>query len=643
MSLAGLASRYGVARAYRTDRGERVEVERDTIVAVLDALGVDTSGRGWITRELRAFDEAATRRLVEPVLIAWDGKLDPPHLHGDAAVTLTFEDGSRFDHIPVDLPIGYHRLSVSTSVDTAADALVISAPRRSWREERRTRRCGVYAPVFALHRAGESGPGDLSHLGELVDWVAAQGGDTVLTLPLLAAFLDEPQVISPYSPVSRLMWNELYAVVNTRRRGGEPTELLDYRTAAQETRAAILASIGDIDDDPVASGNLMRFLGERPEVVDYARFRAAQARHGRDWRAWPERMRDGDIQPGDIDLREVRYHSTAQWLVDRQLSLLDDRCRHRGVELGLDLAIGTHPQGYDVWRYRDIFAARASTGAPPDTFFVAGQDWGFPPILPAAARASGYDYFRRALVHHLRHTGLLRIDHVMGFNREYWVPAGAPPTAGTYVEHHGEELFAIACLESHRARAILVGEDLGTVLPATRRALRRHALLGTWVAQGALEAVSPTGTYDLPAPDSIASLNTHDMPTFAGWLAGADIDDRVALGQIDADDGAAQHLARAELVRSVRELLGAGTDEELLERLVDELGASPASIVMLNLEDLWLEARPHNVPGTSDERPNWRRPAAYGVDELDRVPRAAALLHRLHIRRNGAAPPDRPS
>src|SRR5690606_2003297 len=222
----------------------------------------------------------------------------------------------------------------------------------------------------------------------LLEWVVHHGGDTVLTLPLLATFLDEPLEVSPYSPVSRLMWNELFATLDRPTADTAPDELIDYHGAAIRTREAITRRVREVDDDPLASGDVLRFLAERPDVIDYARFRAAQVRYGRNWRDWPVPLRDGVIEAADVDPREVRYHCVAQWLVDRQIGAIGANAHERGLLLGLDLAIGTHPDGFDVWSNREVFATSASVGAPPDTFFVGGQDWGFPPMIPAAARAA---------------------------------------------------------------------------------------------------------------------------------------------------------------------------------------------------------------------------------------------------------------
>ena len=636
MKLRDLAARHGVALSYRTDRDALVTVSRDTVVGVLDALGVDTTGRGWITREVQRFDDARAEQLVDHVFVAWDGTLELAPFTTGAAVTLTLEDGHEVDPAST-LPPGYHQLHVGIG-GRAARAQVISAPRHAWAAPPPARRrWGVYAPLYALHERGNDGPGDLTTLSRLLDWVAGHGGDTVLTLPLLAAFLDRPVEPSPYSPVSRLMWNELYAAVPHKPIARADDGLLDYDAAAAAVHEGLATEVASLERDPLAAADLARFLAARPDVGDYARFRAAGARYGRNWRAWPATLRDGRIELTDVDPRVVRFHSIAQWLVDSQLRELAGRARDADQLLGLDLALGTHHDGYDVWCHRELFTTRAAAGAPPDTFFVAGQNWGFPPTFPEVARRTGHAYFRAALAHHLRHASLLRIDHVMGLHRLYWVPHGAEPTAGTYVRYPLDELMAIVCLESHRARAVVIGEDLGTVPPTVTRALRRHHVLGTWIAQGTLEARGRTSKLDAPTRRAMASLNTHDMPTFAGFLASRDIDDRLALGQIDAPTAVHQRAERKHGVRAAKRRLHAADERALLGALIDEIGRSDTPIVAISLEDLWLETEPHNVPATTTERPNWRRPARHAVDELDTVPGVTELVGMLAAARRASS------
>ena len=266
MRLEGLAARYGVARSYRTDRGELVTVGRDTIVAVLEALGVDTAGRGWIARAAAAHDAERAAWLVEPVLVAWDGALTVPQ----GAELLTLEDGTVRHGADIggqSVPAGYHELQVRAGTRTER-VLVISTPVRAWRPRGRARHWGVYAPLFALHRHDHAGPGDLGDLARLVAWVAEQGGDTVLTLPLLASFLDEPQEVSPYSPVSRLMWNELYAAVDREAAVPGANGLLDYAAAAAGTRGPSRPSSWRSTAIPSGAQEVLQFLAARPEVTD---------------------------------------------------------------------------------------------------------------------------------------------------------------------------------------------------------------------------------------------------------------------------------------------------------------------------------------------------------------------------------------
>jgi 4-alpha-glucanotransferase len=229
-----------------------------------------------------------------------------------------------------------------------------------------------------------------------------------------------------------------------------------------------------------------------------------------------------------------------------------------------------HRHGYDTWRERKLFAQDVSIGAPPDAAFPGGQNWSTPPILPLESRRQGHRYLRLAYRHAMRHAGLLRIDHVMGLHRQFWIPEGADVADGVYVRYPADELYAIVSLESHRARCELVGEDLGIVPDVVRETMRRHGLRSLYVAQLTPDAPIP--------PDSVATLNTHDTQTFAAY---------------------------------------SGSDERALDNALAELLASPADVVSVAIEDLWLETEPQNVPGTGDERPNWRRPMRYPLAELE--------------------------
>ncbi|MGH7481894.1 MAG: 4-alpha-glucanotransferase, partial [Longimicrobiales bacterium] len=378
------------------------------------------------------------------------------------------------------------------------------------------------------------------------------------------------------------------------------------------------------------------FLTSYPDARRYARFRAVCDRLRAPWPRWPAALRDGRIADGDYDERAYRTHLYAQFLMHRQLAGLGAAARKSGARLYLDLPLGVHGHGYDVWAYRDLFAADMSAGAPPDPFISTGQDWGFPPIRPLELRERGHDYFIRSIRTHLRYAGALRLDHVMSLHRLFWVPHGRAPTEGVYVRYPADELYAILTLESRRHSALLIGEDLGTVPPAVRRRMDRHGLRRMWVGQFEF-GTDPDHAIPTPPERAIATLNTHDMPTFLGWWRGDDIDGRQQLGWLDggaADrDRAWRGAQRNALIERLRRdgLLTDDTPAHALLALLRRLAAGPAEIVLVNLEDLWGETRPHNIPGTWRERPNWRRRARLSLSEFGKaadVRAAVAALRR---------------
>ena len=373
---------------------------------------------------------------------------------------------------------------------------------------------------------------------------------------------------------------------------------------------------------------LRNFMFERPGLVDYARFRAATDRFGVNWHNWPGPLRGGLLRWSDVDPLRERYHIYVQWIAHEQMTLLSDRLAQRGQILALDLPVGTHPCGYDVWRHRDQYAAGMSVGAPPDSFFSKGQSWGFPPPRPDALRADAHAEFRAALAHHLRVAGMLRIDHVMGLQRLFWVPDGAEVGEGVYVKMPFQELLAVVAIEARRHRADIIGEDLGTVDEEVRSEMLRNGIRRAYVAQFSITDAGE-GVLDLPPPGSVASFSTHDLPTFAGWWSGRDIEERLEYGQVDQSAAGEARAERAHL----RERLSELADEEFPEATRDEfdgarapgavlaavhavMGRSDAGLVLAQLDDLLGEPESVNLPGTSTERPNWQRLTKASLEQI---------------------------
>ncbi len=468
---------------------------------------------------------------------------------------------------------------------------------------------GVFLPLYALSTRASWGAGDLSDLGRLIDWTAGLGGGVVATLPLLAAYLEEPCEPSPYSPASRLFWNELYldpracpeldAAPAARRLVDSPelrrevealraAPLVDYpRLMALKRRVCEEMAHRFFSRPSARQEELARFVKAKPEVETYAAFRAVLDRRGEAWPRWPERLREGALAAADYDEEDRRYHLWVQWAMSEQMRALALDARRRGPGLYLDLPLGAAGDSYDVWRQPRLFARDATAGAPPDTFFTKGQDWGFPPIDPERQRRQGYAHLVDCLRHHLEHAGMLRIDHVMQLHRLFWIPRGMGAADGVYVRYPAEELYALLSLESHRHRAAIVGENLGTVPPEVGEAMGRHGILGMYVAQYELQPGNE-GRLRTPPADSAASLNTHDMPPFAAFWKGDDIKDLEDLGLYDA----AQAHGEGERRRAIR--------REMAEQLPEALDpAAPATAPAVLRDRLELARR---QPGAARPR-----------------------------------------
>jgi 4-alpha-glucanotransferase len=354
-------------------------------------------------------------------------------------------------------------------------------------------------------------------------------------------------------------------------------------------------------------------------VRDYAVFRAVCEIRKMSWRAWKEKRKW--IEREDYDPKVRDLYLFAQWIAQEQMDHLLSRFRMQDLRFYLDLPLGVNPDSFDACQYHDYFANEASAGAPPDSFFTKGQDWGFSPLHPQRIRHLHYQYVIDYLDFQMRHTGMLRIDHVMGLHRLYWVPKGHSARAGAYVRYHADELYAILSLLSHRHKAMLVGENLGTVPPEVNESMDRHGLRRMYVLQ---YEQGPEGSLPSPEHQLAASLNTHDMPTFAAHWEGADIGDRIDLGLIPKNQVEHEKANREKLRRNLVSFLrrkgylqsrNPGV-KKVLCAAIKFLADSPAETVLVNLEDLWLETRPQNTPGTSIERTNWRGKAALSIKEI---------------------------
>jgi 4-alpha-glucanotransferase len=693
-SLRELASLYGIQLGYQNILdGRRRNASPEVLTAILRALRAPISNGKDVPGALRERKRQAWRRGAEPVAVAWDGgntritlrlpaqrsyrcsltlengekqawQIKPERSGRVASARKTKVDGNSCwvveMRLPGKLPWGYHCLSLESAAGVAK-VLVISAPRTAYVDAGRAKdkSWGIFIPVYALQSKANWGVGDLGDLNRVREWVRGQGGALVGTLPLLASFLAEPFDPSPYSPVSRMFWNELFLdmgkipeldrcpaaqqlvasnAFQAEREALRSRRLVDYRRAMALKRQVLEHLARSIYKDSTSrQTEFFQYVKSYPDLEDYARFRATCDQRRASWWTWPQPSRDGKLSSRDYDVEAMRYHLYVQWLAEEQMRSFAKGGHKDGDDLYLDLPLGVNSDGYDVWRYRSSFVLDASAGSPPDDFFTKGQGWGFPPMHPERIREEGYHYFRKALHHHMTHTRVLRIDHVMCLHRLFWVPKGFEPRDGAYVHYRANEMYAILALESARNQALIVGEDLGTVPGYVRPAMARHWVQRMYVLQ--FEA-SPKKKKTLPTPpvDSLATLNTHDMPPFAAFWDGLDIQDRVELGLLD-EAGAIRELNNRSVLRSalLRFLCDAEDSSvvDILKASIKHLGSSRSRMVIVNLEDLWLEKQPQNVPGTCEERPNWKRKARYNLDEITSMEQVAEALRMLDAARRG--------
>jgi alpha-1,4-glucan:alpha-1,4-glucan 6-glycosyltransferase len=458
------------------------------------------------------------------------------------------------------------------------------ASRRVW---------GGFMPLYAMRGDHDEGIGTVSDLTEMGEWLGSLGARVMSTLPLLAGFNADPCEPSPYSPVSRRFWNELFLDASlidgidiVAFPAGE-VAAVDRPSVAVRQRERL--SPYAIADD---SAEFLAWLAADPEVNAYARFRAAGERHGVAWRDWPDAW-NRQVPDDAVDPDAVRWHEWAQFQMHRQLGDASRRLREVGVTLAADLPVGTHPDGFDRWRHRHLFVDSAAIGAPPDLFQPDGQDWGLSPMHPSlVASAEGIAFLDAILDHHLAVAGALRIDHVMGLHRQWWVPAGAPASRGVYVRFPADDLWDAIARASQRHGAGVVGEDLGTVPVEVREALSARNVLGCYVAQFELLGDS-TSLGHGPTRRTVASLSTHDLAPFAAyWRENGDA------------------MKPASIAR---------------DEVLAQLAVSDADIVLIDVDDLWLDDRRHNTPGTVGPH-NWTHRSRLTIAEMQVDPDVAATL-----------------
>ncbi len=626
--------RWGIDAGYEDVHQRWHDAPATTVRTVLDAMGAEP------------FDapDGSVRAGTPPPPIGrdvWVVRAEE-RVDGHGPYTLVTEDGGEHDGdglLPPDLPLGYH--TVRLHEEQRSVQLIVSpgrcfpAPVGSW---------GWAVQIYALRSSGSWGIGDFGDLSRLAGWSAGLGAEVMVVNPLHAPLPVGPQQASPYYPASRVFRSPIYLRPELAD-GAADVEGLEAAAAAGRA----LSGTGPLDRDAVwqlklpvleqafrgwaAAGDARGLDAYRqavgPGLDQWAAFCAACEVVGTDWRSWPAAFATPEAAVAAVAAdRELApraaFHGWLQWQVDRQLA----GSGRQGLGLVQDLAIGCDPSGADAWLWQDAFAEGLRVGAPPDLFATDGQDWGLPPFDPWRLRARAFRPFVDIVRAGMRHAGGLRVDHVMGLFRLFWIPVGQNPADGCYVRYPWEELLDVLALESTRAEAFCVGEDLGTVEPWVREELAGRRVLSTrlvWFEEDPPGPSWPVG--------SMAAVTTHDLPTVVGAWTGADIADQRAAG-IEAADGPVEELA--EKLSSWTGLERGAPPEEAVGAVHRLLAEAPSAVVTATLDDaLAVERRP-NLPGTmDDQRPNWRLPLPKALEEIEHDPLVLDVARLLATR--GAA------
>ncbi|WP_407342094.1 4-alpha-glucanotransferase [Pengzhenrongella phosphoraccumulans] len=678
--LLRLAEAYGVVPDYWGFDGTHLLVAPHTLVSVLAALGVDASSPERIDVSLAHVQDDPWRRALPPVLVVRQGESPhvPVHVHDGDTVEVWLEldgeagggrrdvhqldvyteprivDGQRVGRatfqLPGDLPLGWHTMrAAGPSGPARCNVVIVPARLELPPQLREGRAWGFMAQVYSVRSKQSWGVGDLADAGEIA-WLAARrcGADFLLINPLHAAEPVGPMTPSPYLPTTRRFVNPLYLRVEDIR---ETAYLSAADRSLVEWAAESVRSMDD-DDGPIdrdaawtAKRNALEVVYAAPRsTARQAAFDAFRAEQGEGleafalWCALTERYGTADLWPAQArdpssafvaaardELTErIDLHCWLQWVCDDQLAAAQRSALEGGMSIGImqDLAVGVHPFGADAWALGDVLATDIGVGAPPDMYNQQGQNWSQPPWRPDAVARAGYLPYRDMLRTVLRHAGAIRIDHVIGLFRLWWIPEGAGADEGAYVKYDHEALIGILCLEAARAGALVIGEDLGVFEPWVRGYLTDRGILGTsilWFEKDSSGAPLVPEAYRRLA---LTTVTTHDLPPTAGYLAEEHVALRERLGLLTEPVQVVRRAARAERVAMIaalekRGLVGPDPSErEVVEALHRFVLATPAVLVGVSLADAVGERRAQNQPGTDTEYPNWKVPLADGSGQL---------------------------
>jgi 4-alpha-glucanotransferase len=571
--------------------------------------------------------------------------------------------------LPEHLPLGWHRVRTSgPSGDAHAELAVVPDRLELPEPVSRRSRWGLMVQLYSVRSRESWGLGDLRDLADLAWLTGTRGADFLLINPLHAAEPVSPLTPSPYLPTSRRFINPLYLRVEDVAEVGylsaADRALLEW---AAEPALALNADDGPIDRDAVwaAKRRALEVLFAVPRTAAreeaFAAFRRREGQGLEDFGLWCALVERDGPGPWSEDLRgpsapgaqrarteladRIAFHCWLQWLCDQQLGDAQRAAVEAGMAVGVmhDLAVGVHPGGADAWAMGGVLAGAASVGAPPDMYNQQGQDWSQPPWHPAELARVAYRPYRELLRTVFRHAGAVRIDHIMGLFRLWWIPRGQAPGTGTYVRYDVEAMLGILLLEAQRAGAVVIGEDLGVVEPGVRELLADRGVLGTsvlWFEKD--DDGRPLRPEDYRRL-ALSTVTTHDLPPTAGYLAEEHVALRERLGLLTEPVPVVRAQARAEraaVLAALRDqgLIGSDPSErEVVEALHRYVRRTPSVLVGVSLADAVGERRAQNQPGTDTEYPNWKVPLADGsgrlvpLEQVVTHPRFRSLLAALEL------------
>ena len=714
-TIESLATRAGFEVEWQDAHHVTQRVPDSTLTVLLDRMGLPCGNATQMRQSAAALDAELSGRKLAPLMTAECGRginLSAASVRANSHYRIELESGSVIDGrftapkgeaallSPVDEP-GYHTLVINDHRITLA-----VAPARSytvadaWRTLKSNAPTpplwGIAAQLYGLRRTGDGGIGDYSALAQLAIESAKRGAHALAVSPTHAMFSAEPERFSPYSPSSRLWLNvthidpaavfgkEAARAAIDAAQAGETWSQLDRLTLIDWPQAVLLKlkvlrtlfeqfCVNERAQDGLRAQEFNAFCvqGGR-SLEDHARFEALQAVQLKQpdgdghWRNWPEALRDprsAEVEEfAHAHRHEVEFHLFLQWLAAKGLSHAQKAARDAGMAVGLiaDLAVGCDSAGSHAWSYRDDMLQGVSVGAPPDIFNQAGQAWGLTTFSPRAMRTQGFAAFIDMLRAAFAHAGGIRIDHILGLRRLWLVPEGESARHGAYLRYPLEDMLRLIALESWRHRAIVIGEDLGTVPPGFRERLDEHGLAGIrvlWFERGEWSR-----GFKMPRDwdrNAVATTTTHDLPTVTGWWRGADIVWRNQIGQTlpRADGRDPVEVALAERAEDRAALWDAfqwagvaahgvpapPPESPPVDEALAFIAATPATLVTYPLEDLLaLEEQP-NLPGSIDEHPNWRRRLALPVDELFSEPAFVDRLLAVDRARSASSSPIAPT